>query len=268
MGRIHPAPRVADTMDRPNLLSRLYDSRVWRSVFRHGWPDNPLDRSLAMTSSLFLHIHPVKVSRKSLKWSYSFGLGVISAILFGVLIWTGVLLMFYYVPSVERAYTTMKEIQLSVSLGQFTRNMHRWSAHAMVLAAALHMLRVFYTGAYKPPREFNWIIGVVLLLLTLGASFTGYLLPWDQLAFWAITVGTNIAGYAPLAGPALRELLLGGQEVGQNALIRFYTLHIAVLPLLMAWLISVHVWRVRKDGGLAISDPERELTEGMIGDGA
>jgi len=254
-------------MARPKMLNRLFQSQVWRSIFRHGWPDNPLDRSLAITSNLFFHIHPVKVSRKSLRWSYSFGLGIISAILFGVLIWTGVLLMFYYVPSIERAYTTMKEIQLSVPLGQFTRNMHRWSAHAMLLAVVLHMLRVFYTGAYKPPREFNWIIGVVLLLLTLGASFTGYLLPWDQLAFWAITVGTNIAGYAPGAGPALRELMLGGQEVGQNALIRFYTLHIAVLPLLITGLVSVHVWRVRKDGGLAISDPDRDQAEGTAGDG-
>jgi quinol-cytochrome oxidoreductase complex cytochrome b subunit len=215
-----------------------------------------MDRSLAMTSNLFFHLHPVKVSRKSLKWSYTFGLGIISAILFGVLIWTGVLLMFYYVPSVERAYSTMKEIQFSVPLGQFTRNMHRWAAHAMVLAVILHMVRVFYTGAYKPPREFNWIVGVVLLLLTLGASFTGYLLPWDQLAFWAITVGTNIAGYAPVAGPLMRQTLLGGQEVGQNALIRFYTLHIALLPLLIALLISLHLWRVRKDGGLAANGSE------------
>ena len=237
-----------------SLKDRLFKSRVWRSVFRHGWPDNPLDRSLVMTSNVFLHLHPVKVSRKSLKWSYSFGLGVIAAILFGVLVFTGILLMFYYVPSVERAYPTMKEIQLSVPLGQFTRNMHRWSAHGMALAVILHMVRVFYTGAYKPPREFNWIVGVVLLLLTLGASFTGYLLPWDQLAFWAITVGTNIAGYAPGAGPPMRQVLLGGQEVGQNALIRFYALHIAALPLLLTLLISLHMWRVRKDGGLAAND--------------
>jgi quinol-cytochrome oxidoreductase complex cytochrome b subunit len=234
--------------------NRLFQSRVWRSFFRHGWPDNALDRSLVMTSNIFFHLHPVKISRKSLKWSYSFGLGVISAILFGVLVFTGILLMFYYVPSVERAYPTMKEIQLSVPLGQFTRNMHRWAAHGMVLAVILHMVRVFFTGAYKPPREFNWIIGVVLLLLTLGASFTGYLLPWDQLAFWAITVGTNIAGYAPGAGQAMRQVLLGGQEVGQNALIRFYTLHIAVLPLLLVLLISLHMWRVRKDGGLAANE--------------
>jgi quinol-cytochrome oxidoreductase complex cytochrome b subunit len=241
-------------MARFSFSSQLFNSRPWRSFFRHGWPDNPLDRSLAMTSNIFFHLHPVKVSRQSLRWSYSFGLGVITAMLFGVLVFTGVLLMFYYVPSVERAYPAMKEIQLFVPLGQFTRNMHRWAAHLMVLMAILHMARVFYTGAYKPPREFNWIVGVVLLLLTLGASFTGYLLPWDQLAYWAITVGTNIAGYAPVAGPAARSMLLGGTEVGQNALIRFYTLHVALLPLLIMLLVSLHVWRVRKDGGLAAND--------------
>lgn len=237
-----------------SLLSRLYQSRLWRSFFRHGWPDNPLDRSLAMTSNIFLHLHPVKVNRKSLKWTYSFGLGIISVILFALLVITGVLLMFYYVPSIERAYNTMKEIQYSVPLGQFTRNMHRWAAHAMVLAVFFHMIRVFYTGAYLPPREFNWVMGVILLIMTLGASFTGYLLPWDQLSYWAITVGTNIAGYAPVAGQLMREFLLGGREVGQNTLIRFYTLHIAVLPLMITLFISVHIWRVRKDGGLAIND--------------
>jgi quinol-cytochrome oxidoreductase complex cytochrome b subunit len=241
-------------MAQSSFTTRLFQSRLWRSFFRHGWPDNPLDRSLVMTSNIFFHLHPVKVSRKSLRWSYSFGLGIISTILFGVLVWTGVLLMFYYVPSVERAYPTMKEIQLSVPLGQFTRNMHRWSAHAMVLVVILHMARVFYTGAYKPPREFNWVVGVVLLLLTLGASFTGYLLPWDQLAYWAITVGTNIASYAPVAGQVARALLLGGSEVGQNALIRFYTLHVAVLPVAITLLVSLHLWRVRKDGGLAAND--------------
>jgi len=237
-----------------SLLSRLVQSRLWRSFFRHGWPDNPLDRSLAMTSNVFLHVHPVKVNQKSLKWSYSFGLGIISVILFALLVITGVLLMFYYVPSIERAYNTMKEIQFSVPLGQFTRNMHRWAAHAMVLAVFFHMIRVFYTGAYLPPREFNWAMGVILLISTLGASFTGYLLPWDQLSYWAITVGTNISGYAPGAGQLMREFLLGGREVGQNTLIRFYTLHIAVLPLMITLFISVHIWRVRKDGGLAIND--------------
>ncbi len=231
--------------------SPITESRVWRSFFRHGWPDNPLERSLTITSNVFFHLHSVKVSRRSLKWSYSFGLGVISAIVFGVLVFTGVLLMFYYIPSIERAYPAMKTIQLSVPLGQFTRNMHRWSAHLMVLAVILHMARVFYTGAYKPPREFNWVVGVVLLGFTLAASFTGYLLPWDQLSYWAITVGTNIAGYAPLVGPTVREMLLGGAEVGQDALIRFYTLHVIALPLLLSIFVAVHFWRIRRDGDLA-----------------
>jgi quinol-cytochrome oxidoreductase complex cytochrome b subunit len=245
-------------MDQPRIVTRITHSHVWRSFFRHGWPDNPLDRSLVMTSNVFLHLHPVKVSRKSLKWSYSFGLGIISSILFGVLAFTGVLLMFYYIPSVERAYPSMKLIQLSVPLGQFTRNMHRWAAHAMVLVVILHMVRVFYTGAYKAPREFNWDVGVILLLLTLGSSFTGYLLPWDQLSYWAITVGTNIASYTPVFGDSMRQMLLGSAEVGQSTLIRFYTLHIALLPVMLTLLVSLHIWRVRKDGGLAINDGPKE----------
>ncbi len=244
--------------------SRIAESRVWRSFFRHGWPDNPLDRSLVMTSNIFLHLHPVKVQRKSLRWSYTFGLGVIAIILFAVLVFTGVVLMFYYVPSIERAYPAMKDLQLSIPLGEFTRNMHRWAAHAMALVVILHLARVFYTGGYKPPREFNWGIGVFLLVLTLAASFTGYLLPWDQLSYWAITVGTNIAGYAPVAGPPAREMLLGGTEVGQDALIRFYALHIALVPIMLIVLISIHIWRVRKDGGLAVNDIPNEETSTEI----
>jgi quinol-cytochrome oxidoreductase complex cytochrome b subunit len=226
-------------------------SRLWRSFFRHGWPDNPLDRSLVMTTNIFFHLHPVKVSRKSLKATYSFGLGVISLVVFLVLSLTGMLLMFYYTPTVERAYTYILTLQTHVPYGQLLRNLHRWAAHLMVLVVVLHMARVFYTGAYKPPREFNWVLGVLLLLLTLGASFTGYLLPWDQLAFWAITVGTSVAAYAPGAGPTMRVFLLGGSEVGQEALTRFYALHIMVIPLGIALLTSIHIWRVRKDGGLA-----------------
>jgi quinol-cytochrome oxidoreductase complex cytochrome b subunit len=234
------------------MTNWLTQSRVWRSFFRHGLPNNEMDRSLVMTTNLFFHLHPVKVSRRSLRVTYSFGLGIISAILFLTLTVTGVLLVFYYVPATTLAYSTMKDLQISIPLGQLARNMHRWSAHLMVLTVILHMVRVFYTGAYKPPREFNWVIGVVLLLLTLGASFTGYLLPWDQLSYWAITVGTNIAGYAPVIGDQARVILLGGTEVGQNALIRFYGLHLIVIPLALIALISLHVWRVRKDGGLAV----------------
>lgn len=237
-----------------NLVDFITRSRVWRSFFRHGWPDNPLDRSLVMTTNIFFHLHPVKVNRQSLRAGYSFGLGVLTTVLYILLTITGVLLMFYYVPTIERAYVDVVELQTIVPFGQLLRNMHRWSAHLMVIATILHMARVFYTGAYKPPREFNWTIGVVLLILTLGASFTGYLLPWDQLAFWAITVGTSVAGYEPLMGPTIQKILLGGPEVGQEALTRFYALHIMVIPGLLALLISLHIWRVRKDGGLAANE--------------
>ena len=229
-------------------------SRIWTSFFRHGWPDNPLDRSLVMTTNIFFHLHPVKVNWKSLKWTYSLGLGVISAILFLQLSLTGILLMFNYVPSVERAYGYIVRLQTETPFGQMLRNAHRWGAHLMVIVVVLHMVRVFYTGAYKPPRQFNWMVGVSLLLLTLGASFTGYLLPWDQLAYWAITVGTSVASYAPVFGSVARVFLLGGPEVGQEALTRFYALHIMIIPAGIFLLTSLHIWRVRKDGGLAAND--------------
>jgi len=240
------------------LKDFIVNSRVWRSFFRHGWPDNPLDRSLIMTTNIFFHLHPVRVSKKSIRAAYSLGLGVITTIMFIVLAITGILEMFYYVPSIETAYFDIILLQTQVPFGQLLRNMHRWAAHLMVLTAVLHMVRVFYTGAYKRPREFNWVVGVVLLILTLGASFTGYLLPWDQLAFWAITVGTSVAGYEPFMGKTIQKLLLGGPEVGQAALTRFYGLHIMVIPGLLLLLISLHLWRVRKDGGLAANEVKDE----------
>jgi quinol-cytochrome oxidoreductase complex cytochrome b subunit len=201
--------------------------------------------------NLFLHLHPVRVNVNTLRPGYTLGLGLITFFLFLILVVSGVLLMFYYIPSTGMAYNSMKDLEFAVSYGVVLRNVHRWSAHAMVIFAFLHMCRVFYTGSYKHPREFNWVIGVCLLLLTLFLSFTGYLLPWDQLAYWAVTVGTNIAAYVPWIGDGLRYLLLGGDQVGQMALTRFYVLHIAVLPLIMAVLVGVHFWRIRKDGGLS-----------------
>ncbi len=236
-------------------------TRVGRSIFRIGLPESNLERSQVMVSSFLLHVQPVKVHRHSLRASYSLGLGLILLYLFLILTGTGVLLMFYYVPSTEKAYDIMKDLQYVVSAGLVIRNMHRWAAHLMVLFVLLHMCRVFYTGAYKRPREFNWVIGVGLFLLTLGLSFTGYLLPWDQLAFWAITVGTNIAGYAPVIGPKLKYLLLGGNVVGQEALTRFYALHVIVLPTVALLMVAVHLWRVRKDGGLSRPDEPGDIVQ-------
>ena len=243
------------------LWRRFHRTRVGRSIFRVGLPESNLERSQAMVSSFLLHFQPAKVNRHALRGSYTFGLGLISLYLFLILVGTGVLLMFYYVPSTERAYDSMKDLQFVVSAGMLIRNMHRWAAHLMVVFVVLHLCRVFYTAAYKPPREFNWVLGTGLLLLTLGLSFAGYLLPWDQLAFWAITVGTNIAGYAPFIGPKLKYLLLGGHLVGQPALIRFYALHVMVLPTVMVLMVAIHLWRVRKDGGLSRPDEAVDVVQ-------
>lgn len=235
---------------------------VWTSVFRHPLPSSELGQAQTSFTNFFLHIHPVKVNRHTLKATYTFGLGLMSFFMFVILTVTGVLLMFYYVPSTEQAYDRMLDLRGSVAFGTFLRNMHRWSAHGMVIVVFLHMCRVFLTGSYKRPREFNWVIGVLLLLLTLFSSFTGYLLPWDQLAFWAITVGATIATYAPVVGQKLQFLLLGDNVVGQEALLRFYVLHVVVLPLAMALLVAIHFWRIRKDGGLS-RPPEAEVAPGV-----
>ncbi|MGB3628251.1 MAG: cytochrome b N-terminal domain-containing protein, partial [Terracidiphilus sp.] len=230
---------------------------VVRSVFRNPLPSSDRGRAATSFTNFFLHIQPVRVSKQALKPSYTMGLGLISLFLFVILTVTGVLLMFYYVPSTTQAYDRMLDLRSSVAFGVILRNMHRWAAHGMVAVVFLHMCRVFLTGAYKTPREFNWLIGVALFLLTLFASFTGYLLPWDQLAFWAITVGTSIAGYAPLIGKSLRFLLLGDSTVGQEALLRFYVLHVVVIPMMIALFVAVHFWRIRKDGGLAKPESEK-----------
>jgi quinol-cytochrome oxidoreductase complex cytochrome b subunit len=238
-------------MEKKNNLQKLFESRVWRSVFRHGLPTSNRARAESVFYNFFLHVHPVKVRKRSLKITYTWALGGLTAGLFTILTVTGALLMLYYRPSVSQAYADMKDLQFVVSSGLFLRNMHRWSAHAMVAVAFLHMLRVFYTGSYKPPKEFNWVVGVMLLVLTILLSYTGYLLPWDQLAFWGISVGTNMARAVPFGiGDKISYLLLGGNIVGENALVRFYVLHCFILPIATMVLMGVHFWRVRKDGGV------------------
>ncbi|MGI9607771.1 MAG: cytochrome b N-terminal domain-containing protein [Acidimicrobiales bacterium] len=199
-----------------------------------------------------MHIYPVKVRRKEIGFRYSWYLGVISTVLLGSLTVSGIYLMFFYVPSPNQAYTNVQTLQTEVTFGQYVRNVHRWSAHLMVLAVVAHMARVFFRGAYKAPRQFNWVIGVVLLGLTLLMSFTGYLLPWDQLAFWAVTVGTEMASYVPFIGDTTREMLLGGPVVGASTLLRFYVLHVAVLPALIILVLMIHLWRWRKDSMLDV----------------
>ena len=225
-------------------------SQIWKSIFRHGAPVSNRNRVLVMMSNVFLHLHPVKSRKAGIKLRYTWCMGGITFFLFLVLTFTGLLLMFYYRPTVEYAYADIVDLREHVPLG-IMREIHRWGAHAMVITVWLHMFRVFMTGSYKPPREFNWGIGVVLLVLTLLLSFTGYLLPWDQLAIWAITVGSNMARASPLvghegplsaalklgdislvhAGNDARFILLGSRVVGDSTLLRFYVLHCVGLPL-------------------------------------
>lgn len=221
----------------------------------------------AIVSNFLLHWFPAKSFKASLAWNYSFWLGTVSAALLLLLTVSGLPLLFLYIPSVERAYASVKDIEFVVTFGSWIRAVHRISAHLMVAAVFLHLVRVFVTGAYKngvgrgQRREWNWVMGVAMLLLTLFLSFTGYLLPWDQLAYWAVTVGTNIASSVPLVGPTIRELLIGGREIEQPTLIRFYVLHVLFLPMLLGVLFAYHMWRVRKDGGLASADRESRRTE-------
>jgi len=252
------------------LFNSVRQSQIWRSIFRHGYPDTPRNRTLAVLSNTFLHLHPVKVRRSGIRLSYTWCMGGLTFFLFLVLTLTGLLLMFYYRPTAELAYQDIFALREHVSIGVM-REMHRWGAHLMVITVWLHMYRVFLTGSYKPPREFNWNVGVILLVLTLLLSFTGYLLPWDQLAVWAITVGTNMARATPFlghegpgaallsiggldfihAGDDVRFGLLAGRFVGEGALLRFYVLHCVGFPLIAATLMAVHFWRVRKDGGIS-----------------
>ena len=220
----------------------------------------------AIVSNFLLHWFPAKTYKPSMDWNYSFWLGTVSAALLLLLVLSGAPLLFLYVPSVERAYASIKDIEFAVTFGSWIRSVHRMAAHLMVAAVFLHLVRVFLTGAYKngigqgQRREWNWTIGVAMLLITLLLSFTGYLLPWDQLAYWAVTVGTNIASSIPLVGPKVRELLLGGRAIDQPTLIRFYVLHVIVLPGALGFLFLYHMWRVRKDGGLARADRAALLT--------
>jgi len=245
-----PTTPAATNRRRPALADWLWS---WT-------PRNNREAGDSIVTNFLLHWFPAKVSKRSLATGYSFWLGTISAFLFLYLTVTGVVLMFHYIPSVERAYLSIKDLEFVISYGRFLRATHRIAAHLMVAVVFLHMARVFLTGAYKngvlvrQMRPLNWWIGLVMLVLTLFLSFTGYLLPWDQLAYWAVTVGTNIASAAPLVGEQLRFFLLGGHEIGQTTLIRFYVLHCMFLPIVLLGLFLWHMWRIRKDGGLACDD--------------
>lgn len=221
--------------------------RVRRSIYREALPDNERGRIRQVLNDLILHLHATKVPARSLNVTYSFGLGGLAILFFLVLIMTGVLLLFVYTPTPDEAYGSIQTLESGIWLGQLVRNLHHWSGNALLIVAALHLLRVFYTAAFQAPREFNWLLGLSLLVLVALSNFTGYLMPWDQLAYWATTIVTGMIGYLPVIGDGLKTWLLGGPEVGAPTLRTFFAFHVVVFPLLMAIIVSYHIWRVRKD---------------------
>ena len=237
----------------------------WRRWLAFSLPQSQAQRSRAVLTNVFLHIHPPRVKRHAIKLNWTWGLGGISFFLLILLTATGIFLMFYYRPTEAHAWEDMQRLRHDVPFGPLMRNLHRWAAHLMVLAVMLHMVRVFLTGSYKGRRKFNWVIGVGLLVLTLLLSFTGYLLPFDQLAQAAGTVAGHMAAATPLVGaegPLGPELgvteegdiafwLRGETSFGEIAVLRAYVWHCIGLPALAFILCIVHFWRVRKDGGIS-----------------
>ncbi|MEA3477044.1 MAG: cytochrome b N-terminal domain-containing protein [Bacteroidota bacterium] len=203
-----------------------------------------------------LHLHPVNISKEAIRFNRTFGLGGMAALLFIIQAFTGILLRFLYEPVPEKAYDSILFIQNEVLFGQFVRNIHHWSGIFFVLVTFLHLLRTFYAQSYYSPRRINWVIGVVLLFIVILSNFTGYLLPWDQLAFWAITVSTNMLEYFPLVGGWLQTAIRGGAEVGPATLLNFYNFHTGILPLSLIALMGYHFWRVRKAKGVALPESQ------------
>ena len=201
----------------------LFQNRFWKSIVRKEIPVN--------------------------QWlgTKILGLGLINFYLFTILTITGILLMFYYTPDTERAYQGIKDLEYVVSFGLIFRNMHRFAAYLMLLSVFLHMCRVFYTAEYREPREFNWVTGLILFLCTIVMAITGYILPWDQKGYWAMTITSNVVTSAPVIGAKLKYLILGGNEVGQNALVHAYGMHVKIMPLVIGLFMGVHFWRIRKD---------------------
>ena len=238
----------AESGERQGVLSS-----VWHSIFRGPlFPHSDRDRKWIVVQNFLLHFRPVRLPERSLRYTHTWGLGGMSLVLVLLLVATGVLMMFVYQPSPEDAYGSILAMRDEVLFGKLVRNVHHWSANFLVIVALLHLLRVYFTGAFHAPRQFNWIIGLSLLLCVLASNFTGYLLPWDQLSYWAITISTGMIGYVPLAGEWLQGVARGGSDIGSATLITFYTLHTTVVPVLIVVLMAFHFWRVRKARGVVV----------------
>jgi len=228
-------------------------ARFWSSIFRRSpIPRTDHDRKWIVAHTLVLHMRPIRVPARTIRYTHTFGLGGMSLVLVLLLMATGVLMMFAYEPSPERAYDSVVGMQEEVLFGRLVRGVHYWSANLLVLIALAHLLRVYLTGAFHGARQFNWLIGLSLLLCVLVSAFTGYLLPWDQTSFWAITICTEMVAYVPVIGAALQRVIRAGPEIGPATMISFYTVHTTIIPALLIVLMAWHFWRVRKAGGVVV----------------
>jgi len=246
----------------PPLETTGFFRQIVRSIFPYPLiPKSKQERRRYLLKNLILHFRPSTVPEKTLKFSLTWGLGGMAAVLIFLQLGTGLLLKFVYVPTPLDAYQSILELNNAVMFGQLIRNIHHWCANFLVLIVFLHMLRVFFTGAFHPPRQFTWIIGLGLFGLVLTANFTGYLLPYDQLAYWAVTVSTGMLRYIPVLGSKLQEIIRGGTEIGPATLNMFFAMHTAIVPVGLIILMAFHFWRIRKSGGLVIPRSPGEKIE-------
>ena len=220
-------------------------------------PRTDRERALATRGTFLLHLRPIKLSRRTVRWAHTFGLGGSALVLWATLALTGILMLLVYQPVPGVAYDSVRTIAGRIAFGPLVRGVHYWSANLLVVVVLLHIARVVLTGGYHRPRRLNWVIGVCLLVGVLASAFTGYLLPWDQRAFWAVTISTGMLSYIPVLGPGVQEIVRGGAEIGANTLLTFYTYHTTVLPVLAIGFMAFHFWRVRKAGGV-VEPPQRD----------
>jgi quinol-cytochrome oxidoreductase complex cytochrome b subunit len=240
--------------DQLNLFQRIrysiFPGTLQRPAYR--------ERYRNFFNSLILHFRPRSVQERTLRFTLTWGLGGMAVVLVCMLFATGLMLKFVYQPVPDRAYESIIHLQNNVLFGQLIRNIHHWSGNLLLIIVFLHFLRVFFTGAFHRPRQFNWIIGLVMFLAVLTSNITGYLLPWDQLAFWAITISTGMLEYIPGIGEWLQALVRGGSDIGPATLSIFFAIHTAIIPACLLILMPWHFWRVRKAGGLVIPHKPNE----------
>jgi quinol-cytochrome oxidoreductase complex cytochrome b subunit len=265
-----PSSGARGTGERPPGGTPGLAHRIWRSIFRGPIrPESDRERKWIVVNNFVLHFRPVRVTEKTLRYAHTFGLGGMSLVLVLLLICTGVLMMFGYEPSPEGAYASVTALERDVLFGRLVRSVHHWSANFLIAVVVLHLLRTYFTGAYFPPRQFNWVLGLGLLLCVLASNFTGYLLPWDQLSYWAITISTGMIGYVPAVGEGLERMVRGGPDIGRATLITFYTLHTTIVPVLIVVLMAFHFWRVRKARGVVVprepAEPIEESPHKVLG---